>query len=231
MINENIFGNVVMYNLNNNVNVDSIEYYRLLREKEIPMDIINSYEGNYSRRRKLKLNVKDIRRDIVGALVKCGGVVMRKNGGAIFVPRSGMYIWKPLQEIFEKFGGVSFTSVEVASTDFNSMEIGKAILLETDLLLYSCIEKLVGVREHKKNKIADIVDEFAEAFENRIMKIDATHRMISMLENQKTKVEDYQRLLGKKVNLMGISENLHKAILSAELTLKLREEENDDEEW
>lgn len=83
-------GKIIMYSLSSNVNINLEEMEDKARELDIPIDLLPTTDD---------VNIKRIRKMLEKTFRLCYSVKIRKNGGAVFIPRQYIHCWYKIKEL------------------------------------------------------------------------------------------------------------------------------------
>lgn len=119
------YGKVVLYSLSTTLCVDWDELYRVANANKVPDKLIPLPPK--SKREKGILEIKEIRRAIQKAVTNYGGITLRENGGAIFIPRQCVENWEQFEKTMQHFKGIEFTHFEMGISKENKRVLLRAL--------------------------------------------------------------------------------------------------------
>lgn len=190
---ENGLGKLVMYSLASDLALDWDRVFEEaqktgLDEELIPTPVKRNKDKNI-------IEIKEMRRNIVKAVTRYNGVLLRASGGVFFIPQAYVRAWNTYENTFrEKFQGVDITPIDVANTTDNKREIIRALLNEIRSDYKQEIYRLSKKKPDGGN-LKELVGKFLSLSGTVRIKTDATNNMYDRLDGMSAKVSSYEQYL------------------------------------
>lgn len=186
----NLMGIIVLYSLYSGLQIDHEELVSVADEKGCPVEWLPSPTPNHEG----VIEVKGLRRSIAKVMDICGGVQVRDNGGAVFIPSDNIKKWKAFENTIRQFAGVEFVNIEVAFTEANRKMVCTALWKSVVEGFIKEIKRVGGTDKQTKGNINALSDSFVQALKENYVPYQLAMNVHERLENSIEKIGFYGQI-------------------------------------